>query len=97
MEASAAGAGAAGAAAEPVDEHFPQPRATPVLEDLFFDEALSDVERIVRYGKSPLPLQRLVHARMLAQTAAREGCVVSASRHIWGLKSPGACAPLAPL
>ena len=74
--AGAAGAGAAGAAAEPVDEHFPQPRATPVLEDLFFDEALSDVERIVRYGKSPLPLQRLVHARMLAQTAAREGCVV---------------------
>ena len=78
--AAALAAAAAADPAEGVDEHMPKPRATPVLEDLFFDETLSDVERIVRYGKSPLPLQRLVHARMLAQTAAREGCVVGSGR-----------------
>jgi hypothetical protein len=45
----------------------------PTLEDLFYDESLDDVGRIVRYGRSILPLQRLVHVRMMALTAAREG------------------------
>ena len=62
--------------ADPLDgERMPVARVTPVLEDLFFDEALSDVDRITRYGRSALPLQRLVHARQIAATAAREGCV----------------------
>jgi hypothetical protein len=39
------------------------------------DESLDDPHRIVRYGTSAIALQRLVHVRMLADTAAAYGWV----------------------
>ena len=53
----------------PVDERMPEVRGTPAplsLDDLVIDDTLDDLERLSRYGRSPLPLQRLVHARLIA-------------------------------
>lgn len=49
--------------------------AGPTFEDLAMDESLDDPHRIVRYGTSAIALQRLVHVRMLADTAAAYGSV----------------------
>lgn len=43
--------------------------ACPTFEDLTIDECLNDVERIARYATSNIALQRLVHVKMLAETA----------------------------
>lgn len=59
-----------------VDEgdRVPPPRTTaPTFDDLTFDEALDDLRRIQRYGTASIALQRLVHVRMLADTAAAHG------------------------
>jgi hypothetical protein len=53
----------------PVDERMPEVRGPPAplsLDDLVIDDTLDDLERLSRYGRSPLPLQRLVHARLIA-------------------------------
>eukprot|EP01138_Halocafeteria_seosinensis_P005688 gb/GECG01005815.1/.p1 GENE.gb/GECG01005815.1/~~gb/GECG01005815.1/.p1 ORF type:complete len:814 (+),score=124.66 gb/GECG01005815.1/:1-2442(+) len=47
--------------------------AGPTFEDLTIDECLNDVERIVRYATSNIALQRLVHVKMLAETAQSVG------------------------
>lgn len=47
--------------------------AAPTFKDLTLDDKLDDVQRIVQYATSAIALQRLVHVRMLADTAARAG------------------------
>lgn len=47
--------------------------AGPTFEDLTIDECLNDIERIVRYTTSNIALQRLVHVKMLAETAQSVG------------------------
>jgi len=56
-------------------DRVPPPRAAapPTFDDLTFDETLDDLRRIQRYGTAPIALQRLVHVRMLADTAAAHG------------------------
>jgi hypothetical protein len=39
------------------------------FEDLTIDDDLPLLERVVRYCRSGIPLQRLVHVKMLAETA----------------------------
>ena len=46
---------------------------TLTLEDLSIDDNLSPLERVQRYVTSPIPLQRLVHVKLLASTAASAG------------------------
>ena len=47
--------------------------AAPTFKDLTLDDRLDDVERIVQYATSPIALQRLVHVRLLADTAGKAG------------------------
>jgi hypothetical protein len=46
------------------------------FEDLTVDDDLPIIERIVRYAGSQIALQRLVHVKMLAETAELAGYVV---------------------
>lgn len=62
------------------------PRAGPTLTDLTFDESLDDVGRCVAYSCSSIALQRLVHAKLLADAARGAGCVTAT----WGLHGSGA-------
>ena len=39
--------------------------ALVTFEDLAIDESLNDIERIILYVKSSIPLQRLVHVKMM--------------------------------
>jgi hypothetical protein len=55
--------------------HVSSPRAGPTLTDLTFDESLDDVGRCVAYSCSSIALQRLVHAKLLADAARGAGCV----------------------
>ena len=63
------------------DESFPlEPKPAPsqlTYEDLSIDDTLSQLERVRRYVASSIPLQRLVHVKMLASTARMAGCVLS--------------------
>ena len=43
------------------------------LEDLTVDETLTPLQRCERYVCSPIPLQRLVHVKLLAETATGSG------------------------
>eukprot|EP00947_MAST-08B_sp_MAST-8B-sp1_P004074 g4074.t1 len=43
------------------------------FEDLAIDDTLSDLERVVRYSRSNIALQRLVHVRVLTETAEAVG------------------------
>jgi hypothetical protein len=43
------------------------------FEDLTIDDDLSLLERVVRYVKSGIALQRLVHVKVLAETARTVG------------------------
>ena len=44
--------------------------AVPTLSDVTYDESLDDVGRCVTYSCSAIALQRLVHARLLADAAS---------------------------
>jgi len=43
------------------------------FEDLTVDDDLPIIDRLVRYTKSQVALQRLVHVKMLAETAELSG------------------------
>ena len=45
------------------------------FEDLTVDDDLPLLDRVVRYCRSSIALQRLVHVKMLAETAETVGCV----------------------
>lgn len=45
----------------------------PTFDDLSIDDNLSQLERVVKYSTSSIALQRLVHVKMLAETAATIG------------------------
>ena len=45
------------------------------FDHLLLDESLSDLERVGRYALSPVALQRLVHVKLLGETALAVGCV----------------------
>lgn len=47
----------------------------PSFDDLLFDDTLDDLERIGRYATSAIALQRLVHVRLVGETARAVGCV----------------------
>jgi len=47
------------------------------LEDLAIDEILTPLQRVERYVCSPIPLQRLVHVKLLAETAMTAGVDVT--------------------
>ena len=55
--------------------------SAPTFEDLSIDDALPELDRVVRYVKSSIGLQRLVHVKMLAAVARAEG-LVSTCDHI---------------
>ena len=61
------------------DEHIPdddEDEASSVrFEDLTVDDDLPIIERVVRYSRSNIALQRLVHVKMLAETAELAGYV----------------------
>jgi serine/threonine-protein phosphatase 4 regulatory subunit 1 len=46
------------------------------FEDLTVDDDLPLLDRIVRYCRSGIALQRLVHVKMLAETAETVGYVI---------------------
>lgn len=45
----------------------------PTFEDLSIDDTLTELQRLVRYTKSSIGLQRLVHTKMLADVAKTVG------------------------
>lgn len=47
----------------------PATKSAPTFEDLTIDDSLSEHQRVVRYAKSTIGLQRLVHVKMLADVA----------------------------
>ena len=56
------------------DEGYPEPPTPQVtLEDLSIDDSLGQFERVLKYANSHIPLQRLVHVKMLAATAQAAG------------------------
>ena len=62
-----------------IDEHIPEgdedESSSVRFEDLTVDDDLPIIERVVRYSRSNIALQRLVHVKMLAETAELAGCV----------------------
>ena len=46
---------------------------TPTIEDLTIDDNLSLIDRVARYVKSSIGLQRLVHTKMLSEVAIEVG------------------------
>ena len=53
-------------------ENAPQ-NPNPTFEDLSIDDNLSQLDRLVRYTKSSIGLQRLVHAKMITDVAVSVG------------------------
>ncbi len=47
--------------------------AGPTVEDLTLDDSLDDMRRIQRYTRTHIPVQRLVHVKMMASTAQEFG------------------------
>ena len=47
--------------------------ANPTFEDLSIDDNLSQIDRLVRYSKSSIGLQRLVHAKMIGDISSLVG------------------------
>ncbi|KAG2759632.1 hypothetical protein PC129_g7846 [Phytophthora cactorum] len=45
----------------------------PTFEDLAIDDSLSDLERVTKYVCSNIPLQRVIHVKMLHETARSVG------------------------
>ena len=54
-----------------------QQEETVRFEDLTVDDDLPILDRIVRYSQSQIALQRLVHVKMLGETAELSGYVVA--------------------
>lgn len=54
-------------------EAVPDPNAALRFEDLTIDDDLSLLDRVVRYVRSGIALQRLVHVKMIAETAKAVG------------------------
>ena len=54
-------------------EGLPDPEEAVRFEDLTVDDDLPILERIVRYTQSQIALQRLVHVKMLGETAELAG------------------------
>lgn len=52
---------------------MPVVKTTPTFEDLTIDDKLTEQQRIVRYTKSTIGLQRLVHVKMLADVSESIG------------------------
>lgn len=50
-------------------EASPDPNSALRFEDLTIDDDLSMLDRVVRYVRSGIALQRLVHVKMLAETS----------------------------
>lgn len=48
-------------------------QTTPTFEDLSIDDNLSELERVVRYCKSTIGLQRLVHVKLITHVAKSVG------------------------
>lgn len=48
-------------------------KSAPTFEDLSIDDDLSELDRVVRYVKSSIGLQRLVHVKMLSHVAISVG------------------------
>lgn len=72
------------AAEHETDEHIPPDNAgvdgdegdeasSVRFEDLTVDDDLPIIERVVRFSRSSIALQRLVHVKMLAETAELAG------------------------
>lgn len=59
----------------PDGEGIPEDDSSARFEDLTVDDDLPIIERVVRYVKSSIALQRLVHVKMLAETSALAGYV----------------------
>lgn len=56
----------------------------PTFEDLAIDDSLSDLERVAKYACSNIALQRVIHVKMLQDTARSVGYAartVEASMH----------------
>ena len=53
-------------------ENAPQ-NPNPTFEDLSIDDNLSQLDRLVRYTKSSIGLQRLVHAKMISDVSVSVG------------------------
>ena len=64
-----------------------QPDAQPTFDALVIDDSLTPLERVVEYSRSNIPLQRLVHVRMLADTARAYG-FDEAEEHIFPILPP---------
>jgi serine/threonine-protein phosphatase 4 regulatory subunit 1 len=60
------------------------------FEDLTVNDDLPLLDRIVRYCRSGIALQRLVHVKMLAETAETVGCVQQCRRQASSLRSSNA-------
>lgn len=60
--------------------------AAPTFQDLTIDDQLTDLQRIVRYSRSNIALQRLVHVKLLSDVAASVG-LEDAKTHIIPLLS----------
>uniref|UniRef100_A0A7S2RQB2 Uncharacterized protein n=1 Tax=Mucochytrium quahogii TaxID=96639 RepID=A0A7S2RQB2_9STRA len=56
-----------------VEEEVIHETRGPTFEDLAIDPDLDDVDRVVRYATCAVQLQRLVHVRMLSDTARKTG------------------------
>lgn len=55
------------------NEGFPEDDSSVRFEDLTVDDDLPIIDRVVRYTRSSIALQRLVHVKMLAETAELAG------------------------
>lgn len=51
----------------------PVAKAAPTFEDLTIDDNLTEQQRLIRYAKSTIGLQRLVHVKMMADVASSIG------------------------
>ena len=56
-------------------QNAPQPEenTAPTFEDLSIDDGLSELQRLTRYTKSNIGLQRLVHVKMIGDVAVSVG------------------------
>jgi hypothetical protein len=54
-------------------EASPDPNVSLRFEDLTIDDDLSLLDRVVRYVRSGIALQRLVHVKMIAETSKSIG------------------------
>jgi hypothetical protein len=57
---------------EPMAQRAPSADG-PTIADLTYDDTLDDLERIARYGVSNVALQRLVHVKLMVDTARSVG------------------------